>query len=73
MAGLYALLLNNCSSSGSLYISKSSIMKKPSAKKIKWVLITAFVVWGLSLTLRYDAYADSCAMITLAMLIYANE
>jgi|11_taG_2_1085331.scaffolds.fasta_scaffold00400_20 hypothetical protein len=48
-------------------------MRKPSAKKIKWVLITAFVVWGLSLTLRYDAYADSCAMITLAMLIYANE
>jgi len=48
-------------------------MKKPNGKKIKWILIILFVVWGFSLFLRYGAYFDSFLMTTLAMMIYANE
>lgn len=48
-------------------------MKKPTAKKIKWILIILFIVWGFSLFIRFGAYFDSFLMTLLAIMIYANE
>lgn len=48
-------------------------MQKPNAKKLKWVLIGLFIVWGASLAIRFGAYFDAALMVTLAAMIYANE
>lgn len=48
-------------------------MKKPTAKKIKWILIFMFIIWGLSFSIRFGAYFDSFLMLSLALMIYANE
>ncbi len=48
-------------------------MTKPNGKKMKWILILLFLVWGASFQIRFGSYFDSFLMITIALMIYANE
>ena len=48
-------------------------MKKPTATKIKWIIIILFMVWGFSLFFRFGAYFDWFLMTLLSLMIYAND